>query len=182
MRSTRHQIQPSINPVTADGLRRNQLAIEELIEAAGASGVLTFNTRSGAVVLLASDVVTALGFTLTGNAGDVVTVNAGGTALELAAPTGGSGGGYTVASQGSSYTETATSGEKVIKVTASGITVTLPTAVGNTAKLQVKLMVSGTCTVDGNGAETIDGGATAVLTAQYEAITLVSDNSNWLVV
>lgn len=91
-------------------------------------------------------------------------------------------GGYTVASAGASYSETATSGEKIIKVTASGITATLPTAVGNAAKLTFKLMVAGTLTIDGAGSETIDGALTAVLTSQYAAVTIVSDNANWIIV
>lgn len=91
-------------------------------------------------------------------------------------------GGYTVTSVAASYTETTTSGEKVIKVMASGQTVTLPTAVGNTAKLTYKLMVAGTFTIDGNLAETIDGGLTAVLLNQYEAVTIISDNANWQVI
>ncbi len=154
----KHQTPPETAPVTADGLRRNQLALEALITAAGAAGVTTFNSRSGVVTLTSGDVTTALGFTPS------------------------SGGGYTYASVSASYTETATTGEKVVAVTASGQTVTLPTAVGNTAKFHFKLMVAGTLTLDGSGAQTIDGGATAVLTAQYEAITIVSDNANWLVI
>lgn len=181
MGALKHQTPPTTAPVTSDGLRRNQLALEELIEAAGAAGVLTFNTRSGAVVLLTADVITALGFTLAGNPGKVVTVNAGGTALELQTPSGG-GGGYTYASVSASYTETATSGEKVVAVTASGQTITLPTAVGNTAKLTYKLMVAGTLTLDGNGAQTIDDVLTATLSAQYASITLISTNANWIIV
>ena len=83
---TRHQLPPETAPVTSDGLRRNQLALEALIAAAGAAGVLTFNSRAGAVTLLTADVITALGFTLAGNPGKVVTVNAGATALELQPP------------------------------------------------------------------------------------------------
>lgn len=52
----RHQVQPERLAVTPDGLRRSQLAIEAQIVAAGAAGVTTFNTRSGAVSLLAADV------------------------------------------------------------------------------------------------------------------------------
>lgn len=59
MRTLRHQTQPGTTPVTSDGLRRNQLALEDLIEEASA-GVLTFNTRSGIVTLTAADVGAAL--------------------------------------------------------------------------------------------------------------------------
>lgn len=95
---------------------------------------------------------------------------------------GAGGGGYTYAATAVSYTETATTGEKVVAVTATAQTVTLPTAVGNTAKLTFKLMVAGTLTVAGAGGQTIDGGATAVLNLQYEAITLASNNANWIVI
>lgn len=87
-----------------------------------------------------------------------------------------------VSSVASSYTETAASGVKVVTVTASGQTITLPTAVGNTAQLTFKLMVAGTLTLDGNGSETIDGGATAALSTQYQAVTIVSDGANWLTI
>jgi hypothetical protein len=92
------------------------------------------------------------------------------------------GGGYTVTSQSASYAETATSGDNVILVTGAAVTVTLPTAVGNTARFTFKLMVAGTMTLDGAGAETIDGAATASTAVQYTAITIVSDNANWVIV
>ena len=38
-----------------------------------------------------------------------------------------------------------------------------------------------TITVNGNGSETIDGGLTAILTTQYESITIVCDGSNWYI-
>lgn len=116
----------------------------------------------------------------------VVPLSGGGTANYMradgtwAAPPGAAGG-YTVASTAVSYAETATSGEKVVLVTATGQTVTLPTAVGNTAKFNFKLMVAGTVIVDGAGTETIDGGLTATLVTQYEAMCIVSDNANWVV-
>ena len=36
-------------------------------------------------------------------------------------------------------------------------------------------------TVDGNGSETIDGGLTAVLTVQWEAITLFCNGAAWFI-
>lgn len=82
------------------------------------------------------------------------------------------------------YTETATSGELVILADlAAGFTIVLPTAVGNSAKITVKKMqAAGSIIVDGSGAQTIDGGLTATLTSQYEAITIVSDNANWWII
>ena len=97
-----------------------------------------------------------------------------------ATPAGGSS--YVVTSVSASYTETNTTGERIVKVTASAQTITLPTAVGNTAKFGFKLMVAGTLTIATTSAQTIDGGATAGLVSQYEALTLVSDNANWIVI
>lgn len=90
--------------------------------------------------------------------------------------------GYAVATAGASYSETATSGEKVVLVTGAAVNVTLPTAVGNTAKLTFKLTVAGTMTLTASGGQTIDGGTTAVTSMQYTAITLISDNANWQVI
>ncbi len=104
-----------------------------------------------------------------------------------ATPAGGSSG-YTVSSVSASYTETATSGEKIVLCTGglSGITVTLPTAVGNTAKLTFKVVDNGGAatplTLDGNGAQTIDGTATKTRIAQYSSYTIISDNANWQII
>ena len=96
-----------------------------------------------------------------------------------------SGSAYTVTSVSTTYTETATSGTKIIKADTTGgvFSITLPTAVGNTATIIIK-KTAGTpsLTVDGAGTETIDDGLTAVINIVYESITLVSDNSNWLIV
>jgi hypothetical protein len=99
-----------------------------------------------------------------------------------AAPGGGGGYSYTVTTRNVSYSETATSGDQVVLVTGAAVTATLPTAVGNTARFTFKLMVAGTMTLDGAGAETIDGAATASTAVQYTAITIVSDNANWVIV
>lgn len=96
--------------------------------------------------------------------------------------TGGGSYGYTVTSQSASYAETATSGDQYVLVTGAAVTVTLPTAVGNTARFTFKLMVAGTMTLDGAGTETIDGALTVSTSVQYTAITIVSDNANWVIV
>lgn len=85
------------------------------------------------------------------------------------------------------YVAVETSGRHVLLCDASAgaITVTLPAIAGNTAEYQVKKTdaSANTVTVDGNAAETIDGGATAVLLAQYAAIDLVVGTAtNWAVV
>jgi hypothetical protein len=77
----RHETQPNQPPVTSDALRRNQLALEAMIAAAGASGVTTFMGRAGVVSLLLADVMTALGITLSGNGGKALVINDAGTAI-----------------------------------------------------------------------------------------------------
>lgn len=74
----------------------------------------------------------------------------------------------------------------LVKVDASGaaVTVTLPPAASFTGRDRTfKRMNSGANAVilDGLASETIDGAATYTLTAQYKAVTIVSDGSNWLV-
>jgi hypothetical protein len=96
----------------------------------------------------------------------------------------GGGGGYTVVSQSTTpYNATQTTGGIVIlcDCTAASITINLPPAVANTALFRVKKIdaTANTVTIDPSGAQTIDGGATAVITTRYESIDLASDNANW---
>ena len=98
---------------------------------------------------------------------------------------GGGGGNYTVISTSTTYNITATSGTFILKcdTTSGAFQVNLPTAIGNTATVVLK-KTAGTpaVTVDGFSTQTIDDGLTAVINKVYESITLVSDNSNWLVI
>jgi hypothetical protein len=94
---------------------------------------------------------------------------------------------YTTATQtGTTRNETATSSCKVIlcDCTSNAITVNLPTAVGNTAKFEIKKIDSSAnaVTVDAFSTQTIDGGLTAVLQVQYESITIVTDGANWFLI
>lgn len=80
----RHEIQPQQPAVTSDGLRRLQLALEAQIVAAGAAGVTTFNSRSGAVTFVLADFLAAAGIaTLTGQGGKSLVVDAGGSTFVL---------------------------------------------------------------------------------------------------
>lgn len=66
---------------------------------------------------------------------------------------------------------------------ASGtINVTMPTAVGNTARYTIKNVGAGTVTIDTTGVETIDGSLTAPLPVQYTSLDLVSDGTNWNII
>lgn len=69
-----------------------------------------------------------------------------------------------------------------VLVDASGgdVTVTLP-AVASGLIYHIKRIdnTANTVLIDGNGAETIDGGATAELTVQYETIKIQADSTEW---
>lgn len=72
----------------------------------------------------------------------------------------------------------------VVVCDASGgaFTVTLPAASGITRRIyHIKKTDSSAnaVTVDGNAAETIDGGATATISTQFESIMIICDGSNW---
>lgn len=69
----------------------------------------------------------------------------------------------------------------LLDATSGAITVNLPTAVGNTARITIKKVdsSSNTITVDPNSTETIDGQSTVTINFQNSAMTIVSDNTNW---
>lgn len=72
--------------------------------------------------------------------------------------------------------------DEMIVVDSSGgaKTVNLPTAVGKKGRSYgVKRVGGNNVTVDGSGAETIDGQLTATLTATLASIVVVSDGANW---
>jgi hypothetical protein len=154
----------------------------------GAGNVVSVNGRTGAVTLAKSDV----GLGSADNTADAAkavlsasklttprTIN--GVAFNGSANISIASAPYSVVTKTAGYTETITSGEILILADlAAGFTIVLPTAVGNTATITVKkVQAAGQITVDGAGAETIDGGLTAVLNNQNEAITLKSNNAGW---
>lgn len=119
---------------------------------------------------------TAVGYLAFDSSGNIITTT--GT---------GSGGGfsYSVLSITANHIETATSGMKVILAdTTSGATIiTLPTAVGNTAMFVIKKVAgSSILYVDGNGSQTIDGTLSPELIVINTSITIISNNSNWLII
>ncbi len=90
---------------------------------------------------------------------------------------------FLVAKSGA-YTITAADGLVVADASGGAFTVTLPAAADFTGRVyRIKKIDSSAnaVTIDGNGSETIDGATTAVLSTQYEAITVVSDGTEWWV-
>lgn len=71
----------------------------------------------------------------------------------------------------------------VIECTSGTFTVTLPTAVGIEGQyFIIKNSGTGVITVDGYSSETIDGAANKLLAVQNESITVVSNDTNWIIV
>lgn len=90
------------------------------------------------------------------------------------------------AAESADYTVTDSDNRRTIGVTTSNTnrTITLPTVADNANRsITIKKLDSGTgqVIVDGEGAETIDGGATFILTEQNEAITLLSTGAAWII-
>lgn len=89
------------------------------------------------------------------------------------------------AAKSASYTLTATDYTVTFDASGAARTATLPTAVGITGRIYVvkKTDSSGNAvTVDGDGAETIDGATTVTLSTQYAGRVIQSDGANWQVI
>ena len=63
----------------------------------------------------------------------------------------------------------------------AGITITLPAAAASADQMVIvkKTLGTGSVTVDGNGAETIDGVANKVIATQYSTTIFLSDGAGW---
>jgi hypothetical protein len=66
--------------------------------------------------------------------------------------------------------------------TSGNITLTMPTAASNTNRYTIKNSNTGILTVSTTSSETIDGVTAYYLNKQYQAIDLLSNNSNWFIV
>lgn len=71
----------------------------------------------------------------------------------------------------------------ICDATSGGFTVTLPTAASSTGRVYTfkKLASSNNVTIDGNGAELIDGATTYTLTAAYKSVRIISNGTRWLI-
>jgi hypothetical protein len=78
---------------------------------------------------------------------------------------------------------TLSASHSVVALTATGLTATLPTAVGITGRTYtIKLTASGTGTVATTSSQTIDGSTTYSLILQYKYVTVQSDGANWNII
>lgn len=82
-------------------------------------------------------------------------------------------------------THTVTSGAFFkVDATSGNFTVTLPPAADVPCRVLVfvKTNATNTVTIDGDGAETINGATTQSLMLQYARLVIVSDGSNWFII
>jgi len=161
-------------------------------EAGSASGASTFldltdtpaayTGQGGKTVTVKVD-ETGVEFTTPAGGGDMLAATydpAGGARqVAFADELGGTGITRTIASIATPTTAGATASVDYVYFI-TNTTLTLPTAVSNTNRYTLKC-ISGTCVVDGDGTETIDG--TANITIQVEdSVDLISNNTEWKVV
>ena len=85
-------------------------------------------------------------------------------------------------------TYTVVPGATIIKADASGgaFTITLPDAAGTNQNRMIVIKkidsTSNAVTVDGDGSDTLDDITEKIITAQYVAIMLISDGTNWNII
>lgn len=82
----------------------------------------------------------------------------------------------------SDVTAGSTRGTDHVYLCSGTMTVTLPTAVSNINRYTVKRSGTGTITIATTSSQTIDGASTYSISIQYQAVDLVSDGTNWVVI
>lgn len=96
------------------------------------------------------------------------------------------GAAFTVTAKTTTATLTEAEGGIITVTTGAAWTATLPAASGNAGlwyAFKKTDAAANALTIDGNGAETIDGAAThTAVDAQYDTVTIVCDGSNWHVI
>lgn len=89
-------------------------------------------------------------------------------------------------SKSANYTVTVDDCIILCSTSGAAFTLTLPPAADRKGQvLFIKKVDAGTnkLTIDGNGSETIDGGATYfAIDAQYDTVVIISDGSNWYII
>ena len=133
------------------------------------TGVQSFNGFTGGVTLAVGS-----GITFTASSGTITL------------STTGSGGGISRSITSITGSTTAGSASSTDYVYIGGstlsINLTMPTAVSNTNRYTVKQSSTGTLTILTTSSQTIDGVTGFALNRQYQAVDLISNNDNWIVV
>jgi hypothetical protein len=117
-------------------------------------------------------------------AGSNITITPSGLTLTIASTGGGAGFTRSINVITSSTTAGGTASVDYVYIgnTSGNINLTLPTAVSNANRYTVKNSNIGILTVLTTSSQTIDGVTGYNLSKQFQAIDLLSDNSNWVVV
>lgn len=88
-----------------------------------------------------------------------------------------------IANKTANYTSTLNDGTLTFDASGGALTCTLETAVGANGRIHAIVKIdssANTVTIDPNAAETINGAATLVLSAQWDKAILQSDGANWI--
>lgn len=167
------------------------------ITAAGAGLTLTGSTvdfvagdssltvaADSVVVASAPKWTTTRTITLTGDVTSAATNidGSGNVSIATTAVAGGGGIVRSVNSISGATTAGATAKTDYVYLCTAALTLTLPTAVGNTNLYTIKRTGTGNITVATTASQTIDGVTTFTLDLQYQSIQVVSNNANWSIV
>lgn len=93
--------------------------------------------------------------------------------------------GTKVAAKAASFTVDSKAATFIVDATAAAVVATLPTAArAKKRRVTIKKVDASvnTVTIDGAGAETIEGAATLVISAQYGSYTIQSNGVTWWIV
>lgn len=138
-----------------------------------AGGTIYASEVNANITELANNSLNRTGGTITGNINVAAGITVDGVDLSVGKP-------HTMLSKSANYTVTTADGAHCVVLCTNTITVTLYPASGNEGRtVTVKNIGTGAITIDGNASETIDGDLTKVIGARYQALTMVSDGSNW---
>ena len=125
---------------------------------------------------ISSKALDRTGGTLTGNISADAGVTIDGVDLSVGIP-------QTLLSKTATYTVATSDGAHVTVLMNGTYTVNFYTAVGNTGRtITVKNIGTGAVTLDPYASETLDGNTTVVLAAKYQAVTAISDGTNWHII
>ena len=122
---------------------------------------------------------------LSGKANKVLAVNATEDGYDLVTGGGGGGGGGISRSINSVSTNTsagATASTDYVYLASNTITITLPTAVGNSNRYTIKNVDAGVITIATTSGQTIDGSLTAQIHFTNNSVDLISTGSNWKII
>lgn len=122
---------------------------------------------------------------LAGNSAKVLAVNATEDGFDLVAAGGGGGGGgiaRTISAVSTNTSAGATANTDYVYLASNTITITLPTAVGNSNRYTIKNVGAGVITIATTSGQTIDGAANAEIHFTNNSVDLISTGSNWKII